>query len=53
MITTVECATAEEFLDEMNPVRGRVWKGTRKSMSSEDYWVFRGVDDRARPKRGD
>lgn len=43
MITTVECATAEEFLDEMNPMRGRVWKRTRESMSSQETWVFRGV----------
>jgi FRG domain len=43
MIEPVECATAEEFLDEMNPVRGRVWKRTRDSMFSEETWVFRGV----------
>lgn len=43
MIEPVECTTAEEFLDEMNPVRGRVWKRTRASMFSEETWVFRGV----------
>jgi hypothetical protein len=43
MIERVECATAEEFLDEMNPVRGRVWKRTRASMFSKETWVFRGV----------
>jgi len=43
MVTTVKCATAEKFLDEMNPIRGRVWKRTRESMFSEEAWVFRGV----------
>ena len=43
MIETVECATAEEFLDQMNPVRGRVWERSRESIFTEEMWIFRGV----------
>jgi hypothetical protein len=43
MIETVACTTAEELLDEMNPVRGRAWKRTRASLFDQETWVFRGV----------
>jgi hypothetical protein len=43
MVSTVTCKTAEKFLDEMNPNRGRVWKRSRDPRYSEETWVFRGV----------
>jgi hypothetical protein len=43
MFDEVTCITAEEFLDEMNPARGRVWKRSRESLFSEEGWIFRGT----------
>jgi hypothetical protein len=43
LMKTVMCKSAEEFLDEMNPTRGRLWEKSRSSLFSEEEWIFRGV----------
>jgi hypothetical protein len=51
MIKKVTCRTAEKFIDEMSPARGRVWEKSRESLFSEEGWIFRGVPCASYPLR--
>ncbi len=43
MVQELPCKTAEDFIDEMSPARGRLWADNRASLFIEKTWLFRGV----------
>ena len=47
VIKAIECASAEDFVDQMSPMRGSLWG--RREWGDERDWIFRGVSraDRA------
>lgn len=47
VVEVVACETAEEFLDQMSPARGRLWANSRAGLADPRDWIFRGVADSA------
>ncbi|MGE0397021.1 MAG: FRG domain-containing protein [Kofleriaceae bacterium] len=43
MIKVVDCATAEDFLEEMSVSRGRLWTEARRSKYLTHDWILRGM----------
>lgn len=44
MVDVVQCRTAGDLLDELDPRRGRAWRVANKWQEGR-AWIFRGVSD--------
>ena len=51
MLREIECATAEDFIDEMSVSRGRLWESTRTSKYLAHDWILRGMTRASWPLR--
>jgi len=51
LFAEIRCETAEAFLDELSPARGRLWAEARRESRTGRDWIFRGVMDAGFPLR--